>query len=113
MFALDFVVIPSQYSISLAHISVRHTTKLHPKRPCRLFSSSILCTWKIGLIKKELAMLHVMLDLYGCNPELLADEIFLWQGVGEVTRLPWVGEGSPVVLRYIVTSSPRDAGDSG
>src|SRR5439155_15934302 len=104
MFALDFVVIPSQYSISLAHISVRHTTKLHPKRPCRPFSSSILCTWKIGLIKKEFAMLHVMLDLYGCNPQVLADEIFLWQVLAEYADLSGIEKVSPIELGYLFGS---------
>src|SRR5205085_8571863 len=46
MFVLEFVVIPSQYSISLAHIAVRHTTKLRLKGSCCPVSSFILCTWR-------------------------------------------------------------------
>lgn len=58
-------------------------------------------------------MLHVMLDLYGCNPELLADEAFL-KGVLEAypDRINMVKVG-PAELRYIQTSSPLDDGYSG
>ena len=58
-------------------------------------------------------MLHVMLDLYGCNPELLADEIFLWQVLDEYPDLVRMEKVSPVELRYITTSDPLDAGYSG
>jgi len=58
-------------------------------------------------------MLHVMLDLYGCNPELLADEIFLWQVLDEYPDLIGMQKVSPIELRYIVTSNPLDAGYSG
>ncbi len=58
-------------------------------------------------------MLHVTLDLYGCNPELLADEAFL-RGVLEEypERIDMVKVG-PAELRYIKTSSPLDDGYSG
>lgn len=58
-------------------------------------------------------MLHVMLDLYGCNPDLLADETFL-RGVLEAypERINMVKVG-PAELRYIQTSSPLDDGYSG
>jgi S-adenosylmethionine decarboxylase len=58
-------------------------------------------------------MLHVMLDLYGCNPELLADEAFL-RGVLEEypDRINMLKIG-PAELRYIKTSSPLDDGYSG
>ena len=58
-------------------------------------------------------MLHVMLDLYGCNPELLSDEAFL-RGVLEEypNRINMVKVG-PAELRYIKTSSPLDDGYSG
>ena len=58
-------------------------------------------------------MLHVMLDLYGCNPELLADETFLWQVLDEYPDLIGMQKVSPIELRYIVTSNPLDAGYSG
>jgi len=58
-------------------------------------------------------MLHVMLDLYGCNPELLADETFLWQVLDEYPDLVRMEKVSPVELRYITTSDPLDAGYSG
>ena len=58
-------------------------------------------------------MLHVMLDLYGCNPKLLADEAFL-RGVLEAypDRINMIKVG-PAELRYIKTSSPLDDGYSG
>ena len=58
-------------------------------------------------------MLHVTLDLYGCNPELLADEAFL-RGVLETypERIDMVKVG-PAELRYIKTSNPLDDGYSG
>jgi S-adenosylmethionine decarboxylase len=58
-------------------------------------------------------MLHVTLDLYGCNPALLADEAFL-RGVLETypERISMVKVG-PAELRYIKTSNPLDDGYSG
>ena len=58
-------------------------------------------------------MLHVTLDLYGCNPELLADEAFL-RGILEEypDRIGMIKVG-PAELRYIKTSSPLDDGYSG
>lgn len=58
-------------------------------------------------------MLHVTLDLYGCNPELLADEAFL-RGILEEypDRINMVRVG-PAELRYIKTSNPLDDGYSG
>ena len=58
-------------------------------------------------------MLHVMLDLYECNAELLADETFLWQLLDEYPDLINMEKVSPVELRYITTSDPLDAGYSG
>ena len=58
-------------------------------------------------------MMHVMLDLYECNPELLADETFLWQVLDEYPDLIRMEKVSPVELRYIATSNPLDAGYSG
>lgn len=58
-------------------------------------------------------MLHVMLDLYGCNPDLLADEAFL-RGALEAypDRIDMVKVG-PAEVRYIKTSNPLDDGYSG
>jgi S-adenosylmethionine decarboxylase len=58
-------------------------------------------------------MLHVTLDLYGCNPELLADEAFL-RGILEEypDRIQMIRVG-PAELRYIKTSNPLDDGYSG
>jgi S-adenosylmethionine decarboxylase len=58
-------------------------------------------------------MLHVTLDLYGCNPERLANEAFL-RGVLEEypERIKMVKVG-PAELRYIKTSNPLDDGYSG
>ena len=58
-------------------------------------------------------MLHVMLDLYGCNPALLADEALLREVLEEYpNRIKMVKVG-PAELRYIKTSSPLDDGYSG
>ena len=58
-------------------------------------------------------MLHVMLDLYGCNAELLADEALLRHVLNEYpTRIGMV-KVSPVELRDIKTSNPLDDGFSG
>lgn len=60
-----------------------------------------------------MAMRHVMLDLYGCNAELLADDTFLRQVLNEYPDLIEMEKVSPVELRYIATNDPRDAGLSG
>ncbi|HEY1348853.1 MAG TPA: S-adenosylmethionine decarboxylase [Ktedonobacteraceae bacterium] len=58
-------------------------------------------------------MLHVTLDLYGCNPELLADEAFLRGMLEEYPdRIAMVRVG-PAELRYIKTNNPLDDGYSG
>src|SRR5256714_11053493 len=58
-------------------------------------------------------MLHVMLDLYGCPPELLADEAFLRQVLDNYPARIAMEKVSPVELRYIETSNPLDDGYSG
>ena len=58
-------------------------------------------------------MLHVMLDLYGCHPDLLADEAFLRQVLDNYPARIAMEKVSPVELRYIETSNPLDAGYSG
>lgn len=58
-------------------------------------------------------MLHVMLDLYGCNPELLADEAHLRRVLDEYPIRIGMEKVSPVELRYIKTSNPLDDGYSG
>lgn len=58
-------------------------------------------------------MLHVMLDLYGCNPRLLENEAFLRDVLDQYpTRIDMQKVG-PVELRYIKTSNPLDDGYSG
>src|SRR6266566_9591396 len=58
-------------------------------------------------------MLHVMLDLYGCNPRLLENEAFLREVLDQYpTRIDMQKVG-PVELRYIKTSNPLDDGYSG
>ena len=54
-----------------------------------------------------------MLDLYGCPPELLADEAFLRQVLDNYPARIAMEKVSPVELRYIETSNPLDAGYSG
>jgi S-adenosylmethionine decarboxylase len=58
-------------------------------------------------------MRHVMLDLYGCDPGLLADEAHLRQVLDEYPTRIGMEKVSSVELRYIRTSNPLDDGYSG
>src|SRR6266566_2050317 len=58
-------------------------------------------------------MRHVMLDLYGCNPDLLADEAHLRRVLDEYPARIGMEKVSPVELRDIKTSNPLDDGYSG
>ena len=58
-------------------------------------------------------MLHVMLDLYGCNQDLLADEAFLRRVLDEFPTRIGMQKVGPVELRFIKTSNPLDDGYSG
>lgn len=58
-------------------------------------------------------MRHVMLDLYGCDPGLLADEAHLRRVLDEYPARIGMEKVSSVELRYIRTSNPRDDGYSG
>jgi S-adenosylmethionine decarboxylase len=58
-------------------------------------------------------MLHVMLDLYGCNAKLLANEALLRQVLDEYPNRIGMEKASPVELRDIKTSNPLDDGFSG
>ncbi len=58
-------------------------------------------------------MQHVMLDLYGCNPELLANEAYLRGVLEEYPDRINMTRVGPAELRYIQTSSPLDDGYSG
>src|SRR6059058_5583763 len=58
-------------------------------------------------------MLHVMLDLYGCNAKLLANEALLRQVLDEYPNRIGMEKASPVELRDIKTSNPLDYGFSG
>jgi S-adenosylmethionine decarboxylase len=58
-------------------------------------------------------MLHVMLDLYGCNPSLLVNEAFLRAVLDQYPVRIGMQRIGPVELRYIKTSDPRDDGFSG
>lgn len=58
-------------------------------------------------------MLHVMIDLYGCNAALLANETFLHRVLDEYPDRIGMDKVSPVVLRDIKTSNPLDDGFSG
>src|ERR1700692_2230185 len=61
----------------------------------------------------EQPMRHVMLDLYGCDPRLLAEEAHLWRWLAEYPARIGMEKVSPVELRYIKTSNPLDDGYSG
>lgn len=58
-------------------------------------------------------MRHVMLDLYGCNPDLLADEAHLRRVLDEYPARLHMQKVSPVELRYIETGNSSDDGYSG
>lgn len=58
-------------------------------------------------------MLHVMIDLYGCNPSLLADEGYLRATLNAYPDCIGMEKVSPVELKYIETSNPLDDGYSG
>lgn len=58
-------------------------------------------------------MQHVMLDLYGCSPELLENEAFLRRVLDEYPLRIDMQKVGPVELRYIETSDPLDDGYSG
>ncbi len=58
-------------------------------------------------------MQHVMIDLYGCKPELLANEGFLRSVLNEYPGRIGMEKVSPVVLRDIKTGNPLDDGFSG
>jgi S-adenosylmethionine decarboxylase len=58
-------------------------------------------------------MLHMMLDLYSCPRDLLADEAFLRRVLDDYPARIAMEKVSPVELRYIETSNPLDAGYSG
>ena len=58
-------------------------------------------------------MLHVMLDLYGCDPGLLANEAHLRRVIDEYPKRIDMQKVSPVFLRDIKTSNPLDDGYSG
>jgi S-adenosylmethionine decarboxylase len=58
-------------------------------------------------------MQHVMLDLYGCNPSLLEDEIFLRDVLDRYPTHIGMQKVGPVELRYIETNNLLDDGFSG
>ncbi|HZU66148.1 MAG TPA: S-adenosylmethionine decarboxylase [Ktedonobacteraceae bacterium] len=58
-------------------------------------------------------MLHVMLDLYHCRRDLLADQLFLRRVLDEYPARIAMEKVSLVELRYIETTNPLDAGYSG
>jgi len=58
-------------------------------------------------------MLHVMIDLYHCNPALLQDEAFLHRILEDYPDCIGMDKVSPAVLRDIKTSNPLDDGFSG
>ena len=58
-------------------------------------------------------MQHVMIDLYGCRPELLANEALLRQVLDQYPDRIGMEKVSPVFLKDIKTSSLLDDGVSG
>ena len=58
-------------------------------------------------------MLHVMIDVYDCDADLLASEPFLHAVLNDYPDVIGMEKVSPVVLRDIKTSEPLDDGMSG
>ena len=58
-------------------------------------------------------MLHVMLDLYGCNPNVLESEAFLREVLDQYPKRIGMQKVGTVELRYIKTNNPSDDGYSG
>ncbi len=58
-------------------------------------------------------MIHVMIDLFGCNPKVLANEALLRRVLDEYPTRIGMEKVSPVELRDIKTSNPLDDGFSG
>jgi len=58
-------------------------------------------------------MLHLLLDLYGCDPSQLEDEAVLRAVLEEIPRRIDMQQIGPVSLRNIKTSVPSDDGYSG
>ncbi len=70
-------------------------------------------TGKVQKVQKVHTMQHVMIDLYGCEPELLANESLLRGVLDEYPGRIGMEKVSPVVLRDIKTGNPLDDGFSG
>ncbi len=71
--------------------------------------------WLIELEEQEVAsmLVHLMLELYGCDRKLLADESLVKRVLDEYPARVGMEKVSPVHLYQIETSNPLDAGLSG
>jgi S-adenosylmethionine decarboxylase len=58
-------------------------------------------------------MLHLLMDIYNCDPGVLGDEARLRRVIEEIPRCINMQLVGPVTLRYIKTSNPLDDGYSG
>lgn len=58
-------------------------------------------------------LVHLMLELYGCNRQLLSDEKLIRRVLNEFPGQVGMEKVSPVYLSQIETSNPLDAGLSG
>jgi len=58
-------------------------------------------------------LVHLMLELYGCDPELLSDETLVRRALDEYPAHVDMEKVSPVHLYEIEPSNPLDAGLSG
>src|SRR6266567_1162436 len=64
--------------------------------------------------RKDTAMQHLLLDLYECNSQKLADAGYLHRFLSEVPHLIHMQQVGPVHLDHITdVSDPREAGHSG
>jgi len=55
-------------------------------------------------------LVHLMLELYGCDPELLSDETLVRRALDEYPAHVDMEKVSPVHLYEIEPSNPLDAG---
>jgi S-adenosylmethionine decarboxylase len=126
-----YIMLPRRLNLWRPHtcMSVFHTKIVIEKRLATLMNTGILClelipllAWGQGRASRNDSgqpgnevdfMLHAMLDLYGCNPERLADPAFLRNVLEEYPDRIHMVKVGPAELRYITTSNVQDDGYSG
>ncbi len=69
--------------------------------------------WDYNELEVRSMLVHLMLELYGCNRQLLSDEKLIRRVLNEFPGQVGMEKVSPVYLSQIETSNPLDAGLSG